>query len=105
VKFPAALLTYAERRPYASPQFFSAYVIEYGVFAASVAIPCEAFAPTMRPMFFGSLMLPGNAVVKASLAGFVQTVGATPFSHFVKLFEVPEPSARKTTLIGLLGSV
>ena len=59
----------------------------------------------MRPMFDVSLMLPGKAVVNASLAGFVQTAGATPFSHFVKLFEVPDVSERNTTLIGLFGSV
>ena len=40
-------------------------------------------------------MLPGNAVVNASLAGFVHTDGATPFSHFVKLFDVPDVSTIK----------
>ena len=94
MKLPAALPIEAARRPYASPQFFSAYVIEYFVFAASVATPCEALAPTIRPIFPVELIFPGNAVVNASLAGFVHTDGATPLSHFVKLFEVPDPSAR-----------
>jgi len=88
---------YAARRPNDVPHCFSAYVIEYGDFAASVATPCEPFAPTIRPMFAVSLMFPGNAVVNASLAGFVQTVGATPFMKRVKLFEVPDVSERKTT--------
>jgi len=75
-------------------------VIEYFVFAASVATPCDWLAPTMRPILPDALILPGKAVVNASLAGFVHTVGATPFSHFVKLLEVPDPSERKITLIG-----
>jgi hypothetical protein len=56
-------------------------------------------------MLVVALMLPGNAVVNASFAGFVHTVGATPFMKRVKLLVVPEVSERKTTLIGLLGSV
>jgi hypothetical protein len=56
-------------------------------------------------MFPEALMFPGNAVVNASLPFLVQTVGATPLSHDVKLFEVPDPSARKITLIGWFGSV
>ena len=56
-------------------------------------------------MFPAALMLPGNAVVNASLAGLVQIVGDVPFSHFVKLFEVPDPSERKITLICWFGSV
>jgi len=59
----------------------------------------------MRPILVVALMLPGNAVVNASLAGFVHTDGDTPFIKRVKLFVVPEVSERKTTLIGWFGSV
>jgi len=95
VKFPEAFDTYAARSPKVSPQFFSAYVIEYLVFAASPATPCDCPAPTIRPMLPAALrVVVGNAVVNALFPGFVQTVGATPLSHAVKLPVVPDPSER-----------
>jgi len=56
-------------------------------------------------MFPGALIFPGKEVAKKSFEGFVHRVGFTPLSHLVKLFEVPDLSARKITLIFWLGSV
>ena len=65
-KFPEAFPIAVVFRLNFFPYETSAYVIEYFVAPANCETPVEELAPTIRPIFFVSLMFAGKAVTKVS---------------------------------------